>query len=82
MTTFYHPLAQYESFRVKACDLWRRLYKRQEGGHVYVRTFDSKRHMYNVPETKTAEFANSVDLDEVAHHEPPQLGLHCFPSSL
>ena len=29
-----------------------------------------------------AEFANSVDLDEVAQHEPPHLDLHCLPSSL
>ena len=29
-----------------------------------------------------AEFANSVDLDEVAHNEPPHLNLHCLPSSL
>ena len=28
------------------------------------------------------EFANSVNLDEVAHHEPPHLVLHCLPSSL
>ena len=35
-----------------------------------------------VPETKIAEFANSVDLDEVAHDEPPHLGLHCLSSSL
>ena len=28
-----------------------------------------------------AEFANSVDLDEVAHNEPPHLDLHCLPSS-
>ena len=35
-----------------------------------------------VAETKTAEFANSVDLDEVAHDEPPHLDLHCLPSSL
>ena len=34
------------------------------------------------PETKIAEFANSVDLDEVAHNEPPHLDLHCLPSSL
>ena len=32
--------------------------------------------------TKAAEFANSVDLDEVAHYEPPHLDLHCLPSSL
>ena len=31
--------------------------------------------------TKIAQFANSVDLDEVAHNEPPHLDLHCFPSS-
>ena len=30
-----------------------------------------------VTETKIAEFANKVDLDE-----PPDLGLHCLPSSL
>ena len=35
-----------------------------------------------VPVTKIAEFANSHDLDEVAHNEPPQLDLHCSPSSL
>ena len=35
-----------------------------------------------VPETKIAEFAKSQDLNEVAHHEPPHLDLHCFPSSL
>ena len=29
---------------------------------------------------KTAEFANSVDLDEVAHYEPTLRDLHCFPS--
>ena len=28
-----------------------------------------------------AEFSNSVDLDEVAHNEPPHLDLHCLPSS-
>ena len=31
---------------------------------------------------KIAEFANSVDLDEVAHNEPPHLDLLCLPSSL
>ena len=29
-----------------------------------------------------AEFANSVDLDEVAHNEPPHLDLRCLPSIL
>ena len=32
-----------------------------------------------VPETKMAEFANSVDFDEVAHNEPPHLDLHVCP---
>ena len=36
----------------------------------------------SVPETKIAEFANSVDLDEVAHHEPPHLDLHRLLSGL
>ena len=29
-----------------------------------------------------AEFANSEDSDEVAHHEPLHLAQHCLPSSL
>ena len=29
-----------------------------------------------------AEFTNSIDLDEVAHNEPPHLDLHCLPASL
>ena len=32
--------------------------------------------------TKIAEFANSVDLDVVAHDEPPHLDLRCLPCSL
>ena len=37
-----------------------------------------------IPEMKihVAEFANNIDLDEVAHNEPPHLDLHCLPSSL
>ena len=31
---------------------------------------------------KIAEFANRVDLDEVAHDEPPYLELHSLPSFL
>ena len=34
-----------------------------------------------LPVTKIAEFANSVDLDEVAHNEPPHQDLHGLPSS-
>ena len=33
-------------------------------------------------ETTIVEFADSVDLDEVAHNEPSRLDLHCLPSSL
>ena len=35
-----------------------------------------------VPETKIAEFANSVDSDEAAHDELPHPDLHCLPSGL
>ena len=31
---------------------------------------------------KIAEFANSVDHDEVAHNEPPHIDLHYLSSSL
>ena len=31
------------------------------------------------PKAKLVGFANSVDLDEVAHNEPPHLDLHCLP---
>ena len=31
---------------------------------------------------KIAEFANRVDLDEVAHDEPLHLDLHSVPSNL
>ena len=33
-----------------------------------------------VPESKMAEFANSVDLDQVAHNEQPHQDLHCLSS--
>ena len=36
----------------------------------------------DVPAMKITEFANSIDLDEVAHHEPSHLDRHCLPSSL
>ena len=42
----------------------------------------SKQTGLTTTEMKIAEFANSVDLDEVAHNEPPHLDLHCLPSSL
>ena len=35
-----------------------------------------------VLETKIAEFANSVDLDEVAHNKPSHIDLHCLSSSI
>ena len=43
---------------------------------------DYPSRLLQVPEAKIAEFANSVDLDEVAHNEPPHLDLHWLPSSL
>ena len=33
-------------------------------------------------EAKIDKFANSVDLDEVTHDEPPHLDLHCLASGL
>ena len=35
-----------------------------------------------ISEMKIAEFENNVDLDEVAHNEPPHLDLSLLPSSL
>ena len=34
------------------------------------------------PNTTIAEFANTVDPDEMAHNEPSHLDLQCLPSSL
>ena len=34
------------------------------------------------PRMEVVEFANSIDPDEVAHNEPPHLGLNCLPSNL
>ena len=36
---------------------------------------------YSATKKKIVEFTNCVDPDEVAHDEPPHLGLHCSPSS-
>ena len=36
----------------------------------------------SAPVTKTVEFTNIVDSDEVAHHELPHQDLHCLSSSL
>ena len=44
--------------------------------------FESGKTTLSIPEMKTAESANSLDLDEVAHNEPPHLDLQCLPSSL
>ena len=35
---------------------------------------------FEAPKLKIAEFANSVDLNEAAHNEPPHLDLHCLHS--
>ena len=36
----------------------------------------------NMPKLKIIEFINSDSPDEVAHHEPPHVGLHCLHCSL
>ena len=46
------------------------------------RTHQEQALTLKVPVTKIAEFANSVDLDEVTHNEPPHLDLHYLPFSL
>ena len=38
--------------------------------------------LLQVPKMNIANFANSVDLDEVAHDEPPHPDLPCLPSIL
>ena len=48
--------------------------------HMGIELEDNKQFILNIP--PIAEFANSVDLDEVANNEPPHLDLHCLPSSL
>ena len=37
---------------------------------------------FTAPQMKKVEFANRVDLDEVAYNEPPHLNLHCLSSGL
>ena len=49
---------------------------------ILVTTFPEWLSGTELPKTKLAKFANSVDLDKVAHDEPPHLDLHCLPSSL
>ena len=34
----------------------------------------------SVNATNIAEFANNIDLDELAHYVPPHPGLHCLHS--
>ena len=54
------------------------------GGHFWIKQCIEVRRCltFKVPEMKIVEFANGVDLDEVAHYEPPHLDLHCLPFSL
>ena len=42
--------------------------------YIYINSFSTR--------DEIAEFANNLDLEEVAHHEPSHLDLHCLPSSL
>ena len=44
--------------------------------------FMNPTYFTQIPEMKIAEFANSIDPDEVAHDETPHLDLHCLPTSL
>ena len=42
----------------------------------------NKALLTEVQEMQTSEFSSTVDLDEVAHYEPPHQGLQCLPSCL
>ena len=53
-----------------------------ETWRLLVLRFDTVPLTLLVLETKVAEFANSVGLEEVAHNEPPHLDLHCLPSGV
>ena len=60
-----------------------KIYLRQYVIFIKPRNFDTADiNSFKHQRRKKAEFANSVDLDEVAHNEPPHLDLHCLPSSL
>ena len=62
------------SFSSKWFEDWRK------GG---VKSHKTKSHFNSFStEMKIAEFAHGVDLNEVAHNEPPHLDLHCLPSTL
>ena len=42
-------------------------------------TAKNKELTIKAPKIKIVEFANSIDPDEVAHHEPSHLDLPCLP---
>ena len=69
----------------QGCVQWNPIYKlkRLPQAVLKLRTARSvgQRLNLSVPETKVAEFAHSIDLDEVAHHQPPHQDLHCLPFS-
>ena len=48
----------------------------------FVRTASYENLTLKVLKMKIAGFANRVDPDEVAHHEPPHQDLRCMPSIL
>ena len=50
--------------------------------HCLVKVRKSDSFYGKVPETKLAEFANSIDPDETAHYEPSHLNIRCLSSSL
>ena len=45
------------------------------GSNCHLLPFNSLSTVAKIP-----DFANSVDLDEVAQYEPPDLDLHCLPA--
>ena len=51
-------------------------------GKCYIASVVSFFNTLGTSDKNSRNSANSVDLEKVAHNEPPHLDLHCFPSSL
>ena len=76
---FFEPLRAF----VTKCACGDNPVRASQGSHFWsFSQWASTLYSLSTSETKIAEFANSIDLDEVAHNEPPHLDLHCMPSRL
>ena len=64
---YFYPMLNFSHFK----------YGRINSGYL-----DTNELTLKKPKMRITESLNSTDPDEVAHHEPPHLDLHCLPSSL